>query len=253
MAYRGALRIAVDRACVIPAVRGHVERPGDFVTIAVSDTGSGIDPAHIEHIFEPFFTSKAVGHGTGLGLSQVFGFVKQSGGEVIVESPPGAGATFTLFLPRQQHGAPAPAHPAPGTAGEDQPMRILVVEDNPDVGDFAISALSDLGHDIVFARNAEEAIEKLADRSLPIAVMFSDVVMPGMNGIALGQHVRAHFPETRVLLTSGYSDVISKEGAHGFPLLRKPYSMAELAEALRGAVAMRSEGAVISAGVIAAS
>ena len=237
MGDKGALRITVDRTASIPAVRGHGVRVGDFVSIAVRDTGSGIDPAHFDHIFEPFFTSKAVGHGTGLGLSQVFGFVKQSGGEVVVESMPGAGATFTLYLPRVEHGAPATTGPGTAGQGDDGPIRILVVEDNPDVGEFAMSALADLGHDIVFARNAEEALHALADPSSPVEIVFSDVVMPGMNGIALGQHVRAHYPQTRVLLTSGYSDVISKEGAHGFALLRKPYSMAELAAALRATMA----------------
>ncbi len=242
MAGRGALTIRVDRADAIPAVRGHEVRVGDFVTIAVSDTGSGIDPAHIDHIFEPFFTSKAIGHGTGLGLSQVFGFVKQSGGEVIVESLPGAGATFVLYLPRQPIGLPETLRgsvPAPEAGG---PIRVLVVEDNPDVGRFAISALSDLGHDVVFAGHAEEALQLLAAAMPPIEVVFSDVMMPGMNGVELGRHIRRHFPAARVLLTSGYSDVISKEGAHGFALLRKPYSMAELAEALRGIIGTGMDG-----------
>lgn len=232
MAGRGALRIVVGRAARIPAVRGHVARDGDFVTIGVRDTGSGIDPAHIEHIFEPFFTSKAIGHGTGLGLSQVFGFVKQSGGEVIVESTPGAGATFTLYLPHDPTGVPTGVGIAAEARGDGPSLRILVVEDNAAVGDFAMSALADLGHAIVFARDAEEALAILAREVDAFDVMFSDVVMPGMNGVALAQYVRRDFPAMRVLLTSGYSDVISKDGAQGFALLHKPYSMAELARAL---------------------
>ncbi len=241
MGHRGRLTIDVGEAYRIPAVRGHPARDGDFVAIAVRDTGSGIDPAHIDHIFEPFFTSKAVGHGTGLGLSQVFGFVKQSGGEVIVDSVHGEGATFTLYLPRERHAGPITADPAPAPRLEQGPLRILVVEDNPDVGAFAISALADLGHAIVFARDAEEALDILDEGAATFDVVFSDVMMPGINGIELGQAVRQRFPQTSILLTSGYSEIISKQGAFGFELLRKPYSMDELAAALRRATTTLTE------------
>ncbi|MEG3167239.1 ATP-binding protein [Sphingomonas sp. LB3N6] len=233
MNHRGRLTIDVGEADRIPAVRGHPARDGDFVAIAIRDTGTGIDPSHIDHIFEPFFTSKAVGHGTGLGLSQVFGFVKQSGGEVIVDSRPGKGATFTLYLPRERSEAPIATDPARMVYPEQAPVRILVVEDNPDVGAFAIAALGDLGHDIVFARDAEEALATLEDLAPPVDIVFSDVMMPGMNGIELALEIRQRFPETAILLTSGYSEIISKEGAYGFELLRKPYSMEELAAAIR--------------------
>ena len=158
--------------------------------------------------------------------------MKQSGGEVIVESTPGAGATFTLYLPHDPTGVPAGVGIAAEARGDGPSLRILVVEDNAAVGDFAMSALADLGHAIVFARDAEEALAILAREVDAFDVMFSDVVMPGMNGVALAQYVRRDFPAMRVLLTSGYSDVISKDGAQGFALLHKPYSMAELARAL---------------------
>ncbi|MEG8017504.1 ATP-binding protein [Sphingomonas sp. LR55] len=235
MHQRGRLTIDVDAAQRIPAVRGHAAQRGDFVRIAIRDTGTGIDPAHIEHIFEPFFTSKAVGHGTGLGLSQVFGFVKQSGGEVIVDSVPGEGATFALYLPRERNTTPIIADPEPAICPEQVSLRILVVEDNPDVGNFAISALADLGHAIVFARDAEEALDILDGQTTRFDVVFSDVMMPGMTGIELGREIRRRYPETAILLTSGYSEVISREGSHGFDLLRKPYSMGELAAALQRA------------------
>ncbi len=237
MHQRGRLTIDVDAAQRIPAVRGHAAQHGDFVRIAIRDTGTGIDPAHIEHIFEPFFTSKAVGHGTGLGLSQVFGFVKQSGGEVIVDSVPGEGATFALYLPRERNMTPIIADPEPAICPEQVSLRILVVEDNPDVGNFAISALADLGHAIVFARDAEEALDILDGQTTRFDVVFSDVMMPGMTGIELGREIRRRYPETAILLTSGYSEVISREGSHGFDLLRKPYSMGELAAALQRATA----------------
>ncbi|TCP96705.1 GAF sensor hybrid histidine kinase [Sphingomonas sp. PP-F2F-A104-K0414] len=237
MHQRGRLTIDVDAAKRIPAVRGHAAQHGDFVRISIRDTGTGIDPAHIEHIFEPFFTSKAVGHGTGLGLSQVFGFVKQSGGEVIVDSVPGEGATFALYLPRERNMTPIIADPEPAICPEQASLRILVVEDNPDVGNFAISALADLGHAIVFARDAEEALDVLDGQTTRFDVVFSDVMMPGMTGIELGREIRRRYPETAILLTSGYSEVISREGSHGFDLLRKPYSMGELAAALQRATA----------------
>ncbi len=237
MHQRGRLTIDVDAAQRIPAVRGHAAQHGDFVRISIRDTGTGIDPAHIEHIFEPFFTSKAVGHGTGLGLSQVFGFVKQSGGEVIVDSVPGEGATFALYLPRERNMTPIIADPEPAICPEQVSLRILVVEDNPDVGKFAISALADLGHAIVFARDAEEALDILDGQTTRFDVVFSDVMMPGMTGIELGREIRRRYPETAILLTSGYSEVISREGSHGFDLLRKPYSMGELAAALQRATA----------------
>ncbi len=237
MHQRGRLTIDVDAAQRIPAVRGHAAQDGDFVRIAIRDTGTGIDPAHIEHIFEPFFTSKAVGHGTGLGLSQVFGFVKQSGGEVIVDSVPGEGATFALYLPRERNMTPIITDPAPAICPEQASLRILVVEDNPDVGKFAISALADLGHAIVFARDAEEALDILDGQTTRFDVVFSDVMMPGMTGIELGLEIRRRYPEIAILLTSGYSEVISREGSHGFDLLRKPYSMGELAAALQRATA----------------
>jgi signal transduction histidine kinase/CheY-like chemotaxis protein len=240
MRQRGSLTIDVDTAQRIPAVRGHAARTGDFVRIAIRDTGTGIDPAHIEHIFEPFFTSKAVGHGTGLGLSQVFGFVKQSGGEVIVDSVPGEGAVFALYLPRERDAGAMTLDPVLAACPDQGPLHILVVEDNPDVGAFAISALADLGHAIVFARDAEEALDLLEAHAVGFDVVFSDVMMPGMTGIELGREIRRRYPGTAILLTSGYSEVISREGAHGFDLLRKPYSMDELAAALRTATATSS-------------
>jgi len=240
MRQRGSLTIDVDTAQRIPAVRGHAARTGDFVRIAIRDTGTGIDPAHIEHIFEPFFTSKAVGHGTGLGLSQVFGFVKQSGGEVIVDSVPGEGAVFALYLPRERDAGAMTLDPVLAACPDQGPLHILVVEDNPDVGAFAISALADLGHAIVFARDAEEALDLLEAHAVGFDVVFSDVMMPGMTGIELGREIRRRYPGTAILLTSGYSEVISREGAHGFDLLRKPYSMGELAAALRTATATSS-------------
>ncbi len=232
MGQRGRLTITVAPSDTIPAVRGHDARTGDFVGVSIADTGTGIAPEHIEHIFEPFFTSKDVGHGTGLGLSQVFGFAKQSGGDVVVASAPGEGATFTLFLPRERDAVMPANHVVTTRDGHHDRLSILVVEDNPDVGAFATSALRDLGHDIVFARNAEEALAQLARDPVAIDIVFSDVMMPGMNGIELAREIQRRRPAMPVILTSGYSEILTREGAGEFELLRKPYSIDSLSAAL---------------------
>ena len=219
----------------MPANRSHPITPGEFVTIALSDQGSGIAPDQIIRIFEPFFTTKSVGEGTGLGLSQVFGFAKQSGGDVRVDSVEGEGSTFTLYLP--MFDAPAElGHPEGITSKMSfgQGSYILVVEDNAEVGQFATLALSELGYKATLSKDATSALAELAsDRGGQFEVVFSDVVMPGMSGIELGLILREQYPDLPVILTSGYSDVIAETGPQGFELLRKPYSIDELSRVLR--------------------
>jgi CheY-like chemotaxis protein len=229
----GTLTIAVRTAERMPAVRAHPPVVGAFVAVSVIDTGIGIPADRIAHIFEPFFTTKEVGQGTGLGLSQVFGFAKQSGGEVTVESVVGEGSTFTLYLPRVD-GAARPldeAEPAPLMDGHG--TCVLVVEDNADVGTFAVQTLTDLGYVTVLANNAEEALAELARDADRFDVVFSDVVMPGMNGIDLAHHIRENHHDLPVLLASGYSHVLAKNGTYGFELLHKPYSVEDLSRLLR--------------------
>ncbi|MET3824467.1 signal transduction histidine kinase/ActR/RegA family two-component response regulator [Sphingomonas sp. PvP055] len=233
MAREGRLTITVAPGDRIPAIRGHEERFGDWVSVTIADTGTGIEPDLLDRIFEPFYTSKGIGHGTGLGLSQVFGFAKQSGGEVVVTSEPGNGAAFTLFLPRN-HTLPRTVAPKHETHHEAaMALHILVVEDDPEVGDFAVGALHDLGHRIVLARNAREALDRLAEMEERFDVVFSDVMMPGMNGIDLAREIRRQHPSMPILLTSGYSEILSKDGAGEFELLRKPYSIDALSTAFR--------------------
>ncbi|MEA1086007.1 ATP-binding protein [Sphingomonas sp. CD22] len=241
MGKEGRLTIAVDICDRIPPVRGHSERSGDFLKVSITDTGTGIPPDHIDRIFEPFFTSKGVGHGTGLGLSQVFGFAKQSGGDVLATSCVGEGATFTLFLPRERAAPAVEASPASHAAATGTPLRILVVEDNPEVGTFATAALSDLGHDIVLARNAKEALGRLEGDGDGFDVVFSDVMMPGMNGIELAHVIRTRLPELPIILTSGYSEILSKQGAGEFELLHKPYSIDALSAAFQRLAPLRSD------------
>jgi CheY-like chemotaxis protein len=236
----GQLTIRVEAIEELPSVRPNSAVPGAFVAVSLIDTGTGIPPGQLERIFEPFFTTKAQGKGTGLGLSQVFGFAKQSGGEIAVESQVGEGTTFTLYLPRaaaaearlKDVGEPAPLVDGHGT-------RVLVVEDNTDVGTFAMQALAELGYRTVLAASAEEALVELARGADRFDVLFSDVVMSGMSGIELGQHIRQEHHDLPVVLTSGYSHVLAQDGTYGFELLQKPYSIEQLSRVLRKVAAWR--------------
>ena len=230
----GTLTLRLAGGRTMPAIRGHAGADTAFVAVSLTDTGSGISGADLGRLFEPFFTTKEVGKGTGLGLSQVFGFAKQSGGNVDVTSAPGQGATFTLYLPQvevdrgidEAEGVPATISPL-GTG-----QRVLVVEDNVEVGQFATQILQDLGYETVWAANAEAALERLGRDGGGFEVVFSDVVMPGMGGLALAQELARRLPDLPVLLTSGYSHVLAQEGTHGFELLHKPYSADQLGRVL---------------------
>lgn len=233
----GRLTIKVRASRNLPPIRGQAHSQGNFVCISMSDTGSGIPSDQLNKIFEPFFTTKEIGKGTGLGLSQVFGFVRQSGGDVAVESEEGLGATFSLYLPRVE-----PSEEATSAAitemesdvseGQVFPRRVLIVEDNVEVGQFSTQILEDLGYETTLATNGYRALELLAD-SANFDVVFSDVVMPGMSGVALGLEIRRKYPDLPVVLTSGYSHVLAEEGRHGFDLLQKPYAAEDLSRALR--------------------
>jgi PAS domain S-box-containing protein len=235
MAGEGRLTIRLAEAEAIPPLRAHGARPGRFVAVSLADTGSGIAREQMPHIFEPFFTTKEVGRGTGLGLSQVFGFAKQSGGDVEVESEVGRGSTFTMYLPRVERTAALPAVPAAEApeAEHGEGLRVLLVEDNPEVGSFSTQLLRDLGYEPVWATGAAEALEILAAGRDRFDVVFSDVVMPGMSGIELAHALERRYPDLPVVLTSGYSHVLAQEGPHGFELLQKPYAAEEVSRVLR--------------------
>jgi PAS domain S-box-containing protein len=228
----GRIEIAVRSTDRIPAVRSHPAVAGRYVAIAMRDTGSGIEPDKLERIFEPFFTTKDVGQGTGLGLSQVFGFAKQSGGDITVESDVGHGTVFTLYLPQVEQGAQATIDPFGEGVTDGHGTCVLVVEDNAEVGTFTTQSLAELGYKTVWTADAQEALAELAADATRFDIVFSDVVMPGMNGIELGKVIRDRYPTLPVVLTSGYSNVLAQDGTHGFELLHKPYSVEQLSRVL---------------------
>jgi CheY-like chemotaxis protein len=233
----GTLTVHVDALAEMPSIRGHAGSAGKFVAVSVTDTGAGIPADQLGQIFEPFFTTKEVGKGTGLGLSQVYGFAKQSGGDVAVESELGKGTTFRLYLPKVERDVERDhlrkrAH-GDGQDEEGRGCRVLVVEDNIEVGRFSTQLLQDLGYETTWAANASEALKLLEDDHSRFDVVFSDVVMPGMSGVELGREIRQRYPSLPVVLTSGYSHVLAEEGRHGFELLHKPYAVEDVSRVLR--------------------
>jgi PAS domain S-box-containing protein len=231
----GTLILRVRGLNHMPPIRGHGGGSGKFAAVSISDTGAGIPADKLPHIFEPFFTTKEVGKGTGLGLSQVFGFAKQSGGDVAVESEIGRGTTFTLYLPRVEADPDEEDDDAGGSepAEHGRGRRVLLVEDNVEVGRFSTQILQDLGFETTWATNGDEALKVLEETSASFDVVFSDVVMPGIGGVELGQEIRRCYPTLPVVLTSGYSHVLAEESRHGFELLHKPYAADELSRVLR--------------------
>jgi CheY-like chemotaxis protein len=204
------------------------------LALEIADTGSGMDAETMDRIFEPFFTTKSMGQGTGLGLSQVYGFAAQSGGEVKVASEPGKGTVLTLILPCIDAAPGEDSRIAPEEVSALPPATILVVEDNEDVGAFAETLLSELGHKVTRAASGEEALE-LA-RGTPFDIVLSDVVMPGMGGLKLAETLKAEQPDLPVVLATGYSQEIVEGGSGGRPVILKPYRLATLSEALAEAM-----------------
>ncbi len=240
----GAITISIDHVSEVPAVRDHPARRGQFVAISMGDTGTGIEKDKLRRIFEPFFTTKEVGQGTGLGLSQVFGFAKQSEGEIAVDSTPGEGTRFTLYLPHAQvdEMLRKQGHVAPQEEEPQERGRLLIVEDNRSVGEFALESLSELGYDATLVGNASAALSLLETEAKDFDVVFSDVVMPGMNGVELGKQIRERWPNLRTVLTSGYSHILATEQDHGFELIQKPYTIERVDEALRVPILAEIDG-----------
>jgi signal transduction histidine kinase/CheY-like chemotaxis protein len=210
---------------------------GDFVAVTLSDTGTGMAPDVLARAFEPYFTTKEAGIGSGLGLSQVYGFAKQSGGAATIESSAGQGTSVTLLLPR----ATATVGTAPALAGTDpapeaSSARILFVEDDVEVAQATAELLQDIGYRPVAAHDADSALAAL-EQDPTIALVLSDIVMPGrLNGLELARTLRQQRPGLPVLLATGYSQYIGAAARDGFGLVEKPYRRASLAASIRAAI-----------------
>jgi signal transduction histidine kinase/CheY-like chemotaxis protein len=214
----------VDR---LPAAAGAVGRGGPCVALTVTDTGTGMSPQIRAQVFEPFFTTKREGKGTGLGLAMVYGIVRQSGGWIDVDSELGAGTTFTLYFPATDQKPTVSESPMARTGPGRVSARVLVVEDQPEVRELAVSALRRAGYDVSEATDGDEAFARFGDRVATIAVLLTDVVMPGMNGRELAERLRARNPQLRVIFMSGYTDEILDQASlvgPGAEFLAKPFT-----------------------------
>jgi PAS domain S-box-containing protein len=215
-------------------------KPGDYVMLSVSDTGVGIPPEYLARVFEPYFTTKEAGRGTGLGLSTIYGFAKQSGGHLTIYSEVGKGTSVRLYLPRTS-GAVTATESGLSTPDRAAGETVLVVEDNPDVRNVTVKRLDMLGYHVIAAENGPAAVAVLqGDRRIDL--VFSDVMMPGgMSGFDLVAWVRTNRPEVKILLTSGFTGEVAQNGERepggDVEVLRKPYALSELARAVREALA----------------
>ncbi len=237
----GSIRIETEPVTLAePLKRDRASVPaGDYSVIRVSDTGIGIAPEQIQHIFEPFYTTKRLGEGTGLGLSTAYGIVKQSGGFIFVDSVPGVGTTFTLYFPVSDGGehelAPeAQVRRLPSRQGEGV---VLLVEDEAPVRAFASRALRLRGYTVLEAANAEEALKTLEDPRLEVDVFVTDVVMPGLDGPSWVKQAIERRPNVRVVFVSGYAEDALSEDQSRIPnsvFLPKPFSLNELTQTVQG-------------------
>jgi PAS domain S-box-containing protein len=211
-------------------------KPGPYVMLAVSDTGIGMDQETQAHIFEPFYTTKAGNRGTGLGLSTVYGIVKQSGGYIWVYSEPGNGTTFKVYLPRVEEPVTKALAAKDERADRRGTETILLVEDEEAVRDLAQTILAGQGYDVLVAENATSAEKLAASGSREIHLLLTDVVMPGISGRELARRVTARHPKTRVLFMSGYTDNVIASGGvleAGVAFLQKPFTPRALTQKVR--------------------
>ncbi|WP_404333682.1 ATP-binding protein [Sphingomonas sp. MMS12-HWE2-04] len=211
---------------------------GDYATITVRDTGCGMTPEVLDRVFEPFFTTKPVGRGTGLGLSQIFGFIRQSGGEIAIDTAPGEGTSVTVYLPRYQ-GAAISAKPEPivaQTADAARPLDILVVEDDPRVLAASVSALEELGHRVTACSDPLGAPAKL-DELPSVDLLMTDVLMPGQTGPEMVSALGDRLDGVAVLFVTGFAGEADAGAFGGRSVLRKPFTMAALSRAVDEAVA----------------
>ncbi len=242
----GDLKVATANCCIdAPGDDAHPQvPPGRYILISVSDTGHGMPPEVVAKAFDPFFTTKGVGQGTGLGLSQVYGFVKQSTGHLRIASQVGQGTTVTVYLPRpvavldtaDATGAQGPESPAAARGGREL---ILVVDDEPAVRQFSVDALSEMGYPVLAAEGADTALA-LLDAHPAISLLFTDVVMPQVNGRELADEALRRRPDLRVLFATGYSrNALERDGVldPSVQVIGKPFTLDELAARIRAVLA----------------
>jgi PAS domain S-box-containing protein len=226
----GVFTLTAENVTVDPGA-GPDGQSADFVAIEFSDSGTGIPPDLLSKIFDPFFTTKEVGKGSGLGLSQVYGFAHQAGGTVRAESKVGLGTAITIYLPSYA-GAEIEAPKISESARAQRPM-VLVVDDSSEVGEVTSSLFEHLGYDTVYCDSAEAALRLLADGT-KIDLVFSDIVMPGtIDGVGLASEVQARYPHLPVILTTGYSDA-AQAAPPSLPILRKPFDADGLRSFMQG-------------------
>jgi len=224
---------------------GATVEPGAYAVLAVSDSGAGIAPEHLPHIFEPFYTTKDIGKGTGLGLATVHGIVRQSRGYVLVDTAQGAGSTFTVLLPISSAPEPAPTarESAPGVNGRR--ARVLIVDDEEMVRRLVMRTLEMEGYDVAQARHGREALQVLEQAGGAVELVVSDVVMPVMGGLELGTQLRRHYPAVPVIWMSGYpSETAFANGGlpDNEPFLQKPVSADLLIETVRRTIELSARG-----------
>ena len=225
----GAITLRTEAVQLPPATAGALPA-GQYVRVSVQDTGSGMSKDIAAKAIDPFFTTKPLGQGTGLGLSQAYGLAQQSSGDLLIESAPGEGTTVSLYFPAILDQAKSQA-----AVAETRDMA-LVVDDQDDVLEMAVALFDNLGYHVLSARNGEDALAILR-REPHIVVLLSDVVMPGMNGVELARHARTLAPRTKIILASGYAaDALNDgNGIENIEFISKPYSVAQLLKLLRTA------------------
>ena len=241
MPHGGKLTISTEETAVLPSQQSEIEglKPGKYVILRVTDTGTGMTPDVLAHAFDPFFTTKPIGQGTGLGLSMVYGFAQQSNGHARIESELGVGTTVTLLLPLARHMPSATDHPAMRPAPRGNGEVVLVVEDDPSVRTVVLAALAQQGYRTLDAASGDAALAYILAPQLQIDLLVTDVGLPGMNGRQLAEHARQVRADLPVLFMTGYAEYARNKSEFlgpGMQMISKPFSLDDLVQKLRAMV-----------------